>query len=445
MFMYRFLPLPATLLEGKPITYGFERPYQTFFYETLLFILSSLAFYISCIWSKNLTKNNAVQKVLKQMGFFEVNVAVIWGMGIIGVLARLYFFATGEIEYGNVLGKFISRLNYLMFAPLCLFFPSILNIKFSNTRAVWLYTAFIFVLNFASNSRQSIIAPIATIILICLLFLIINDLRLRDVASTGKTVIVTLTLVVTYLLISNVSLAMLHTRKIRDKVDKSELFSKTLETLQNEALMERLHRDKEQKEQTLISYSQGWTEHYLDNFMLGRYANMRITDETLYYAEKKGYANKEMSDAFWTGVLAVFPTPILRYFGVQLDKNKQEFSSGDLLYGKGLGGYRVTSHVGDGLATFGYWYFPIQTIAFFLVFMLLNTFVWLGVGTVQYAPYALMNVFLFLGMFRNAGGMSAEFGYILRGYFQGVFTYLVIFWILKYFFGNIGELDNVNE
>lgn len=36
----------------------------------------------------------------------------------------------------------------------------------------------------------------------------------------------------------------------------------------------------------MISYSEGWDETYVDNFLLNRYCNMRITDETLYYAMK---------------------------------------------------------------------------------------------------------------------------------------------------------------
>lgn len=53
----------------------------------------------------------------------------------------------------------------------------------------------------------------------------------------------------------------------------------------------------------MISYSEGWDETYVDNFLLNRYCNMRITDETLYYAMKlKGwdsYGNKQMRDMFW--------------------------------------------------------------------------------------------------------------------------------------------------
>lgn len=59
MFFYRFLPLPATLLENKPITYGLQIPYMTFLFETLLFIVSSFAFRFSFSLNR---KNNKLQK-----------------------------------------------------------------------------------------------------------------------------------------------------------------------------------------------------------------------------------------------------------------------------------------------------------------------------------------------------------------------------------------------
>ena len=165
--------------------------------------------------------------------------------------------------------------------------------------------------------------------------------------------------------------------------------------------------------------------------MLERYANMRITDETLYYAEKRGYGNKQMFELFQNNILALVPTPILGFFGVQFDKTELEFSRGDFLYGSGYGMYRVTSHVGDGLATFGYWYFILQFITFFIVFKLLNSFVYIANETLVYAPYALMNVFTFLGMFRNSGGILIDVKFILRGYLEGLVTYLIIFYMIR--------------
>ena len=58
MFMYRYLPLIATLIENKPITFGFESPFETFFYEIVLFVVSSLAVYLACPTHVQKTKNN---------------------------------------------------------------------------------------------------------------------------------------------------------------------------------------------------------------------------------------------------------------------------------------------------------------------------------------------------------------------------------------------------
>ena len=56
IFFYRYLPLIATLLEFKPITIGFERPFQTFVGETAWFLMAALAFYLAC--DKINQKNN---------------------------------------------------------------------------------------------------------------------------------------------------------------------------------------------------------------------------------------------------------------------------------------------------------------------------------------------------------------------------------------------------
>lgn len=432
MFMYRYLPLIGTLIEGKPISYGFERPFETFLYEIILFLISSSAFYLAC---QNLSKkleNNTIQETLYKLHFFEITPAIIWGLGIIGLMIRIYNFSAGGVEYGDVTGKFLAGLDYLMYAPLCLFYPSLLHLKYTHLKSILVYTGIIFIINIASNSRESIISPIAIMAILTFLYVVLNNIKIYNYLSPFKTICFGVTLWFIISLLSNVSLAMLHTRKVRAKVDKLELFEQTVNTLQNESLMNRIKSVKfKKKDKNSTKYNEGWTEDYLDNFMMARYANLRITDETLYYAEKKGYSNPLMRELFKTNLLSLFPTPVLRFLNIHIDKSKMEFSRGDFLYGSGFGGYRITSHIGDGLATFGFWYFPIQFIVFFIIFKLLNSFVFFGEKGLQYAPFALMNVFIFLGMFRNANGITRDFSYIIRGYLEGIFTYLIIFHIVR--------------
>ncbi|MGJ8735209.1 hypothetical protein [Zobellia laminariae] len=433
MFMYRFLPLLATIIEGKPITFGFERPYETFLYEILLFLVSSLAFYLACRNPEKISKkkNNFIQRSLDRVGFFEITPAILWGMGAIGFVIRIYNFSAGDVEYGDVGGKFLIGLDYLMYAPLCLFFPSLLKLKYENQKALFIYAGIIFIINIASNSRESIIMPIATVFILFFLFLVLNNLKLTSYISPTKMLVAVIFLLLVLSLLSKVSLAMLHTRNVRDDIDKLELFQKTIETVQDEALMKRLKATKDRRDEKLKSYQQGWTEYYVDNFMLQRYANMRITDETLYYAEKRGYGNKEMQKLFKENIIVLFPTPVLGIFGVSIDKSKMEFSRGDFLYKPGFKSFIVTSHVGDGLATFGHWYFLIQFFAFYLVFKVLNSYILHTRQGIKYAPFALINVFLFLGMFRNANGVSSDISFLLRGFLQGVITYLILFHLVK--------------
>ncbi len=430
MFMYRFLPLIATMVEGKPISYGFERPFETFIYEIILFLVSSLAFYLACRTTKR-TENNLFQKVLYRAKFFEITPAIIWGMGVVGFIIRLYNFSAGDVEYGDVGGKFFSGLDHLMYAPLLLIFPSLLNLNYSKNKIVWGYASLIFMINIASNSRQSIIAPIAVIALLFFLFIVVNNIRITKIISPLKLVVLSFFFILVINLLSDLSLAMLYTRAVRSEVNKLELFEKTIDLVKNRELINRLREAKDNKNKGLISYQEGWTEDYLDNFMLARYANMRISDETLYYAEKKGYANRQMQKNFMSKLKAILPTPVLSFFNEHLDKNDLEYSRGDILYGSGFGGYRVTSHLGDGLATFSYWYFPIQLLVFFLMFKLFNSYIYFRKLVPLYSPYGLMSIFMVLGKFRNAQGIAGDITFILRGYLQGIVTYLVIFYIVR--------------
>lgn len=182
MFLYRYLPLPATLVEGKPISYKMELASTTFFLETILFFVGSLAFYIA---SKK-RKNNRLQIFLAKQHFFHINANILWMMGAIGILVRLATFAN-TAETGDVGGKFLNGLVYFQWAPLVLFFPKLLRLKdFVNRNYVIIYFIFLTILNIASNSRQSIIAPLFLIVLLFFLHLVKSRRRLSDFVPPFK-------------------------------------------------------------------------------------------------------------------------------------------------------------------------------------------------------------------------------------------------------------------
>lgn len=433
MFLYRFLPLPATLIEGKPVTYGFELPIETFFFESLLFACSSIAFFIACPLN-NKPRNNILNRFLFKIGFFKINKSAIISIGFIGFLITLYKLTIGIVEYGDVLGKLIEALGFLAYAPAVLLFPNLTGLQKSKLKYVIFYLLLLVFINIAKNSRQAIIEPFAIISILWLLDIIKNRKPVREIFKLWKLVLLVGIGFLGLTIISDLSNAMLYTRDIRTDVSKEELLKKTLEVYQNKELLKQVELQK--KALTVENYNEGWTEDYIDNFMLNRYANLRISDQTIYLAQKKGFFNQTIIDDFSIQLWRVLPTPILNLIGIELDKEKIAYSRGDVLYGEG-GGYRVTSHVGDGLATFGYWYFSLQTIVLIIIFWLLNSFVFYGKNKIIYAPLGLFLIFNFLGMFRNANGILGDIQFILREYVQLIFLYMLVFYFTSLLWNNL--------
>lgn len=451
MFLARYIPLPATLIEGHPITRGFEVPYQTFFYETILFIVCSVAFYISVKTTNK--RSNVIQVILYKLNFFKTNEIVLWVMGGIGLLVRIQQLSVaGNVDYGDVSNKFLAGLTYLQYAPIIMLFPLLSRLAYNKYRNiwVWIYVILIFVISFATNSRQEMIYPIFTIVLLFFMSCLLKkQFYFFCMFSPFKLVSLCLLFFVGIQLFSYVSLAMLANRSVRDDVTRDELFKRTVETLQDGQKMDQL-KNVAMKQDTIISYNKGWTEIYLDNFMLNRYGNLRISDQTLYYAEKIGYGNKEFRTIFFHKIAAILPTPLLNWLGIMVDKSKMEYSPGDMLYLLGsktkrfaLGGYRVTSLVADGLVNFGYYCYLIIPVLLFLSFKLMDNFVIYKNNQVIYSTFALISVFNFLGMFRNSIGCINIVTYLIRGFWQQCFTFGLILFLIGVFFSLKNMLKNV--
>lgn len=440
LFIPCFAPLPATLLEFKPVTYGFQNAFETFFYQTLLFLVVALAFYI--VVNKKTKRNNNVQRFLFQNNFFDTTPTILWVLGFIGFLARLQnIVVANEVKFGDVGSKFLDGFLYLQVAPLIMFFPIISRIPYNKKRSYLLlfYTIFLIIFSLATNSRQQMIYPIFTILLLFLLYVLKENISIFSLFSPTK-IAVTLFFVFYGLgFLSDISLAMIENRFLRKDITRTELFEKTLSTLQDEEEMEKLRNSSIEEQKSIVSYTTSWDETYLNNFMINRYANVRTVDQTIYYANKIGFSNTKMQESFLDKTLAIYPLPLITALGINLDKNNLAFSPGDMLYfiGTGnsnaLGGFRVSSLVGDGLATFGYWCFPIIFFLLFFSFKLMDNFVFFTKTDVIFSTLGLINIFGFLGMFRNSIGCINPMSYILRGFWQQCFT----FWLLVFVIGRI--------
>lgn len=439
MSLYRILPLLATLAEGHSIGYNFTVPYSTYFGETLLYIVSSLAFFLV------IKKKQVLPRLKRQWakwGLYEqANERTVWVLGVFGLFIKFYMMFVGA-EIGDVVGKTLSGFVFFQYAPIILFFPSLYKANKLNSAIVvrnsWAlyYLIFLIILAFAGNSRYALLEPFGTFILLFLLSYIQHTSEPHKSVNRKYIVYGILGVVLVVPFVSDVSLAMLANRNLRTELSKTQLFVATVDTYLDDEKMENLRRVKESE---ILNYSEesveDWSEKYVRNFALNRYCNMKVTDNTLYNAQKVGYGNQIMYEDFFTEIWALLPTPILSALGIQYDKNER-YSRGDKLKALAqkssyFGGLLVTSHLADGLVTFGYAYFIIQFVLFYIQFLLTETFVYKKDGKIFYSLYAVITIFTFLAMFRNAGGCLGEVGYMLRGYWQSVILYLIGFKLLS--------------
>lgn len=448
MSLYRILPLIATLVEFKPITYKFELPYETFFWETILYIVSSAAFYFAIFRSKR--NPNFIQRILNSLDLYkEPSEKLIWILGLIGFVATAYIlFTVGGsqyLEFGDAGNKFLSGFRYLSLAPILLMFPSLYKQKNPDHRVCVrdnlsiAYTLIYILICFATNSRQSILAPIGTFIILFLLSIIKTRTDYRKIISTRNIVVIVISMVVILPIITDISDAMLISRSIRTEVSQSELLKETLEIFNDK---EQLNRFRASRGHIFGGESEGyadeWTDEYVSNFALNRYCNLRMTDMTLYHANRIGYSNETMRKAFFDRLAAILPSPVLRSLNIDIDKSEivNAFSRGDLLYALSSGAdmrvaLRVTSHVADGLATFGLWYFPFQFILFYIQFLLVDCFLITEKRKTTYSLLGLITIFTFLALFRNAQGCLGDAIYIIRLFIQTIFMYLIVYSLLK--------------
>lgn len=439
MSLYRILPLIATMIEGHSIGYNFVVPLSTYSGETLLYLISALAFYLAINSKRSLL---FLKRTLFHFNFYKcVSYKTLCLLGVWGLVCKIYV-TINHIEYGDVLGKTIVGFTFFQYAPILNCFPVLIGEKSSNKIVVLdktciLYSILLVILSFASNSREAMLEPIGTFVLLLFLSYINSPKSLRYTINKGYIIVGVLVAIFIIPVLNDISLAMLYNRQFRNEKNRTELFIKTFETFRDEKKMEelRLLKEKRDLKEVKIETSRTWSETYVNNFALNRYCNLKVADNTLYHAKKVGFANKQLFDDFCIEIVALLPTPILNYLNIEYDKNVR-YSRGDKL--KALSSnrhpsvsYLVTSHLADGLVTFGYWYFPIEFLLFFIRFIFLDTFLYKYKGNIYYSVFGLITIFSFLAMFKHAGGCCDSLSYIIRWYWQDIIIFLIGFSLLK--------------
>lgn len=434
MFLYHYLPLPCTLFERKPISYGMEMATLTFLLETVLFCIGSFAFYLTI---RRPLDNGTITKILNTFSFFAHYADdIIVVVGMIGFLAKITVLISLPI---GAVKTIMSSLVGLMYTPILLFFPDLYDSdRERNLKRpfVWLYTMIIFLMSFGTNSRYALITPFGIFTILYFLSICKSKMTFIEIIHPKRVIALVLIVFIGLSTVDKVSNAMIQVRNLREDVSFIELISLTYEAMTSINAKD-IYDILEVKEPS--RYQDGWTEEYLDNFMLNRYANMRISDETLYLANRLDDSQlKIMRSDFYDRIIICFPNPVIKMFGSDLNKDDFKNSRGDILNyyaGKGsiytLGNYIVTSHLADGLIQFGTLYFLIQFILWLIVFRLLDSMCYRFEGETYYSLFGLLSVFTILGMYRNANGCLQDIAYIIRYFWEDAFFFIIAFFLAR--------------
>lgn len=416
----RTLPLPALVVAGfnvatmsgaliaqtlslRPLVFNLQVPEITFA-SCAIFQVSLLIALFSFLSSSTLRAASRFMnsRVFNRMGIMQApSPAQLWIMGLLGAAAMALTRSlehSGNIQYGDVGLKFVAGLNYLSYAPFLLpitknCFPSSRS-SFTGKASVLLLSGYMLLLmlvSLVSNRRNDFAAGITNLGMIATMLFLLGQLHLTQRLRRRLAIGAMLLLIVSPIL-ADLAIAMVVVRNQRTEVSSIELVELTLTAFNDKQRLEEYR-----KAVNILAGTGQYEENYLANPFVARIVNTKFFDNTLSYNDvREGKHAAYLWDITINKFIALFPTPVIRLLGINLNKEDFEFSFGSTLYntqyGVGNGVYKVGSPIGHGLSLMGPFVFVVAVPLFLLAFMALQSLTATINGLVVISPVILLQL-----------------------------------------------------
>ncbi len=436
------LPLPATLMELKPITYNMRNPYSTFFYLIFLqiILLTIHSFYVRFSKDKNIVRN-----YLYRFGFFKsLSSQEVWFL-IIGSLAWYAFVMLtrglyteeslnvnsrfGVVEWG--INLFFSTYYQCVFI---FYFRKFNNIKGNyniNHFLIFSLALIIFIIGIGTNMRTAAITVFANAAFsMVLYFLLFAEQRKRFVKAKY---IVPIGILLLFFAgpFQSISESMVSVRDNRSGKNAMEIIEMTLD---NAGPAEDESAVLIKKEQSTME----WDERYLSSDLFNRFCSLKILDETIFHAKRLTETErKEMRLSLYDKILDQLPGVIKRSIGMRVTYDERQYSLSDLLYflsvdGRSyLGGVKIGSLPGLGLALFGYWFPLVLFPLYLIVFYLMDSIILFRNGRIILPLFFFAGMMDYLALFSDRHFYLFETRFIFRGFWETVIVYIITINIIK--------------
>jgi hypothetical protein len=439
-----YFPLIFTSLEGKPVIFNLELPYQVFLHSTLSFVALILGHTAYRSLKKNPTREST--SILVKLGFFDAPSDLqLWLMGFIGLGATFYVYLYSSVGWevtGAASDKAVMSLMSFSYAPFFIPFRRLYGSNKGPSRKVLPlligFTGLLFLVSIGRNSRGGFMIGFSSVGFSYAMGLLLGVYRAKFFTLKNAF----LAMGVFWLFtgpIADIGTAMVLVRLQRHDITYTELISSTFEAFNDKEAI-RLRRLSDVNE----AGGKAWEENYLNNIFLARFCNIKFNDLSLVQAAKLPEHDRRMFQYSIDYVCAELPQPFLNFLGLKsIDKDLLRGSSvGDYIYYLADGppevlGWYLTGHfAGTGLAAFGWWYLLILgagMIPIFLFFdkLFLKTtrFQVMHTSTLSFrfslcGMLALDTVFRFLCPFESVIAIGL---FLIRGAFQLTLVYFLVY------------------
>ena len=232
---------------------------------------------------------------------------------------------------------------------------------------------------------------------------------------------------------------MVAVRGDRYGITAQELFDKTWNLYTDKEQLNSLKdlADRDTRKMALQNMRTNWNEYYVNNIFLQRLCNYRVVDATIYHAENAGIPNSIMQEDLITKLKITYPTPIIQFLFGNIKKENYQYSPMDLLLAKSQNtanreSYLVGGDVGLGFSYFGYWYFIIQYIIYFITFYLIDQLSYIQKNKITLSVLTLISSYKLFLTFQVGSGIQAHLQYLIYGYFISIIIYLFIYKTVRY-------------
>ncbi len=446
---YFLLPPLATVLEGKPLTYNLDHPELVLFHAlvSLLLLICAHTFYRNWHPLKGL-RWFISRKIYQPFGFFRpptnLHLLVMGSIGLMAMGVEVFIVGVYQGEAVGIINKLMQGLYPLAYLPYVIMVRKLID-QDSGFDRKWLlilfgYTILIAIVSLGRNSRAALYMGFASIILAYFYGMVIGFYKV----NLGRLLVTLLVVIATSGPITDLAISIVVIRGTRTDISARDLVLETIKVFQDKKTL-KLYRTY------AAQIGSAWDEGYVENPFMARLSNLKYADNSINFAlSMSGSTREYMREIEIQRIWANFPRPLIETLGLPVDKDFiGAGSSGDFMlyavtgYTYVLGGYRTGSIFGNGYALFGWLYPFVFALLLLLIFPLADALTSrtaiarMNPSKCEWAPtLSPMAIIGFYSLFfyltsaaTGSESMSDLVSYLLRGWIQILFVYVLAYWI----------------